>query len=78
MKTYKGSCSAELQSMTVAQKAQNALASAAIPVNIIKMSSSSARRGCSYGIEFACNQQNNVAAVLSASGISVRQWNREE
>ncbi len=77
MNFYKGSCSAELQSMTVAQKAQNALAAAAIPVNIIK-TESSARRGCTYGIEYACSQQNNIAAVLSAAGISVKKWNRED
>jgi len=75
MNSYKGSCSAELQSMTVAQRAQKALASAAIPVSIVKTEPSSARRGCSYGIEFACNQLNNVSHVLSAAGISVKQWN---
>ncbi len=75
MTSYKGSCSAELQSMTMAQKAQKTLAAAAIPVEIIKLSSSSARRGCSYGIEFSCNQKNNVVGVLTAAGLAVKKWN---
>ena len=78
MNSYKRVCSAELQSMTVAHKAQNALAAAAIPTEIIKIGSPSARRGCAYGIEFACSQSNNVAAVLSGAGISVKKWNRAD
>lgn len=72
-----GGCQAELHSLTVAQKAQRALSAAAIPSDIIKTDSSS-RRGCAYGIEFACNQKNNVAATLSAAGISVRRWNTRD
>ena len=75
MNPYKGGCSAELQSMTAAQRAQKVLAAAAIPVNIIKTEVSPARRGCSYSIEFSCGQKNNVAAVLSSAGIAVKKWN---
>lgn len=72
-----GICRAELQSMTVAQRAQRVLAAAAIPVEIIKLDSSR-RKGCSYGIEFNCNQKNNVDTVLSSAGIGVKQWNRAD
>ncbi|MBQ8849989.1 MAG: DUF3343 domain-containing protein [Clostridia bacterium] len=78
MKYYNyGGCQAELQSMTAAQRAQRILASAAIPSDIIKVGSSS-RRGCSYGIEFACNQRNNVEATLLSAGIAVKRWNRTD
>lgn len=71
-------CSAELGSVTYAMKAQQALATAAIPSTVMKTESSSLRRGCSYGIRFSCNQEANVRAVLSAARISVKQWNTEE
>ena len=72
-----GICQAELQSMTVAQKAQRVLAAAAIPAEIIKLDSSR-RKGCSYGIEFACNPKINVNYALSSAGITVKQWNRAD
>ncbi len=75
MKIYKGSCSATLASMTQAMKAQKALAAAAIPSSIIKAEPSSSLHGCSYGIEFSCNQKNNVSSILASSGISVKKWN---
>lgn len=67
-------CSAELQSMTAAQKAQRALTGAAIPSRVVKLDGSR-RRGCTYGVEFACNQKNNVAVILGRVGVSVKKWN---
>ena len=78
MMTYNGNCSATLASMTVALKAQKALAAAAIPSNIIKIERSSSLHGCAYGIEFSCNQKNNVARVLGSAGIAVKKWNTED
>lgn len=78
MKTHNsGTCRATLSSMTQALKAQKALATAAIPVNIVKTDSASSLRGCTYGIEYSCNQSNNVSRVLSSAGISVKKWNTE-
>lgn len=77
-KEYSGRCSAALQSLTVAQKAQNVLAGAAIPSNIIKTEGSAKSRGCSYGLEFSCGQRGNVEKVLANAGISVKQWNRAD
>ena len=71
-------CTATLQSLTAAQKAQKALASAAIRSSIIKTEGSSFTHGCSYGIEFPCNQQNNVARVLSGAGVAVKKWNTRD
>lgn len=75
MNDYNGNCRAELSSVTTALKAQRALSAAAIPSNVIKIESSSSRRGCAYGIEFACNQMNNVRTVLSGAGVAVKKWN---
>lgn len=68
-------CTATLQSLTAAQKAQRALAAAAIRSSIVKIEGTSFTHGCSYGIEFPCNQQKNVARVLSGAGVTVKKWN---
>ena len=76
-----GICFAELGSLTLAMKAQDALAAAAIPVSVEKnekkekTESAASGRGCSYGIRFSCLQENNVRAVLSDARISVKRWN---
>lgn len=68
-------CRAQMRSVTYAQKAQRLLASSAIPSEIVKLDSAQGR-GCSYGIEIPCNQKNNAQSLLSAEGITVKQWNR--
>ncbi len=76
-----GNCFAELGSLTLAMKAQDALAAAAIPASVEKKEkteSTASGRGCSYGIRFSCLQENNVRAVLSAARISVKRWNAED
>ena len=74
--SYKGYlCSAEIGSVTQAMKAQKALASAAIPAEVIKSESSSRSKGCVYGIEISCAQLKNARAVLDAARIPVRAWN---
>ena len=83
MKTQGGGrdCTVSLGSITQAQKAQSALAEAAIPSAVIKLSkseASSSRRGCVYGLRFSCAQQKNVSTVLDHARISVKQWYREE
>jgi len=75
---YKGNCSAELVSETVAIKAQKVLSSYAIPSSIIKVEHPSSRRGCAYGISFDCNQRINVERALKNAGIGVRKWNTED
>ena len=69
-------CSVELGSVTLAMKAQRALAEAAIPSTVIKYERSSGRRGCTYGLSFSCAQENNVRTVLGTSQLAVKQWNR--
>ena len=78
---YGGNCFAELGSLTLAMKAQDALAAAAIPASVEKKEkteSTASGRGCSYGIRFSCLQENNVRAVLSAARVPVKRWNTED
>jgi len=72
MKEFLGGCYALIGSPTLAMKAQSVLATAAIPVNVIKKETP---RGCVHGISFSCSQTNNVKAVLSRERIRVKQWN---
>ena len=71
-------CTATLQSLTAAQRAQRALSAAAIRSSIIKTEGTSFTHGCSYGIEFPCNQQRNVARVLEGAGVAVKRWNTRD
>ena len=52
---------AAIGSMTAAIKAQRTLAASGIASEVISLSPGETRRGCAYGIEFACSQSNNVA-----------------
>ena len=70
-----GVCRAELRSVTLAQKAQRSLSAAAIPTEVVKLEGARGR-GCSFGIEIPCNQCTNAERILSASGITVKLWNR--
>ena len=67
-------CRAIMGSLTNAQKAQKALASAAIPSNINKIDSSETRKGCVWSVNFSCNQLQNVQNVLASAGIHVKEW----
>ncbi len=69
-----GTCTAVIGSMTLAMKAQSVLADAAIRTNIAKISSSEARGGCAYGVDFPCTQSANVKLILSRAGVRVRQY----
>ena len=72
-----GECSAAIGSVTQAQKAQAALAAAAIPSTVVKWEGSSRLRGCVYGVRYSCLQEKNVKTVLAAARIAVKQWNDE-
>ena len=70
--TNHGSCFAVIGSMTQAMKAQSVLANAAIFARVEKADSSMTRRGCAYGVVYACSQEANVREVLRNAGIRVR------
>ena len=74
MTDRKGSCEAELGSMTQAMKAQSVLAAASIRASVTKLSSTKGQTGCVYGLDFPCRQTANVREILTDAGIRVRQY----
>lgn len=74
MEEYLKNCRADIGSLTLALKAQKALANAAIPSTVVKNDSSFGNRGCSYGLGFSCTQEENLKRVLLHEGIRVKKW----
>lgn len=70
----RNTCTASLNSMTLAMKAQSVLARAAIRSEVVKLSAAHARRGCAYGIEFSALQSGNVRTILSGAHINVKNY----
>lgn len=70
-----GGCRAALGPLTLAMRAQRALAAAAIPTTVIKYDSDAREgKGCLYGLAFSCSQRRNIETVLGGERIRVRQW----
>ena len=67
-------CTANIGSMTFAQKAQRALQAQAIQSAVTKISSKNTSRGCSYGVRFPCTQLGNVKIILSKENITVKEF----
>ena len=66
-------CTVSVGSVTYAEKAMRALASAAIYSEIVKLDENRSR-GCVYGLEFPCSQSDNVRAVLRQAGIKTKNF----
>ena len=69
-------CTAVTGSMTMALKAQKALAKQAIRATAVKVSKSSTRTGCVYGIEFDYALTGTVKAILDSAGIEIKEYLR--
>lgn len=67
-------CTAVIGSLTTAMKAQRALTSSAIRATVVKLDSSVTNRGCAYGLEYDCNQDANVRAVMNSQDIKVTRF----
>ena len=67
-------CVAALGSMTAAVKAQRALLASDIAAEVVALAPEETRRGCAYGVEFACDHAGTVRASLHAARISVSQY----
>ncbi len=65
-------CTVTFESMTLATKAQHALAQAAIRARVVKLDSSYAAHGCAWGLEFSCAQEKNVRTILGNARIPVK------
>ena len=69
-------CTAVTGSMTMAMKAQRALAKEAIRATVVKVSKSTSNTGCIYGIEFDISLLGKVRVVLENAGVDVREYLR--
>ena len=69
-------CTAVTGSMTMAMKAQRALAKEAIRATVVKVSRSTDAKGCVYGVEFDCPLLGNVKNSLLNAGVEVREFLR--
>ncbi len=67
-------CIATIPSMNICIKAQRALNENAIFCKIVSIDPKITRRGCAYGIEFACTEEKNVRAILRRAGIRPSQF----
>lgn len=67
-------CIAGLGSVTQAMKAQSILSHEALPTKIIKLDSSISKRGCAYGLEYACLYRKNVTKILDSAGIKFEEF----
>lgn len=68
------SCTAAIGSLTVAMKAHSALSEAGIGGKIVKLDPSMTKRGCAYGIEYACEDHKAVRSAFNAAKISVSSY----
>lgn len=64
-------CTASLNSLTYAIKAQKELAGAGIDARVVKLDPSLSRRGCTYGVEFDCTDGRAVRSTLGGARIPV-------
>lgn len=67
-------CIATIPSMNICIKAQKALAENAIFCRIVSIDPKLTKRGCAYGIEFSCSDEQNVKFILRRAGIRPSQF----
>lgn len=71
---FSPTCIAALGSMTAAIKAQHILLSLGYSADVVALSPEQTRRGCAYGVSFACKVEAEVRRALRAGGVSVSQY----
>lgn len=67
-------CIATIPSMNICIKAQKALTENAIFSKIVSLDPKLTKRGCAYGIEFSCTDEQNVKSILRRAGIRPSQF----
>ena len=71
-------CIASISSLNLSIKAQKSLADARIYCKIVSLDPSLTKRGCAYGIEFACSEERLVKSLLRRAGIFPSQFITKE
>ena len=67
-------CIAAMGSMTATVKAQRVLLDKGIQAEVIALAPEDTRRGCAYGLEFACHLQDETRTALRAARITPSQY----
>ncbi len=67
-------CIATISSLNLSIKAQKALASEKIYSKIVSIDPKLTKKGCAYGIEFACSEERTVRTILHRAGIFPSQF----
>lgn len=67
-------CIAAINSLNKCIKAEKVLSSAGYFCKIISLDPSLTRRGCAYGVEFSCSEENEIRKILRAARIDVTQF----
>ena len=63
-------CIAAMRNMTAAIKGRNALEAAGIRCTIVSLEHTLTKRGCAYGLSFACAYLEKAKSVLSSRRIN--------
>lgn len=75
---YSFCCVAAIGSMTLCIKAQHALLDHGIAARVISLLPRETRRGCAFGVSFACESDVAAHAILRKAGIPVSQFFKRE
>ena len=67
-------CIASLSTLNLSIKAQKLLSNERIYSRIISLDPSPTKRGCAYGIEFACSEERTVKTILRNNGIRASEF----
>ena len=67
-------CIATISSLNLSIKAQKALANEKIYSKIVSLDPKLTKKGCAYGIEFACSEERAVRTILRRVGIFPSQF----
>ena len=67
-------CIATAPSLNIAIKMQKILANNAIFTKIISLDPSMSRKGCAYGVEFPCSEDQSVKEILKRARITPSQF----
>lgn len=71
-------CIASISSLNLSIKAQKALAEERIYARVVSLDPKLTKRGCAYGIEFACSDEHSVRYVLRRAGVHPSQFIKKE
>jgi hypothetical protein len=71
-------CIATIPSLNICIKAQRALAENAIFRKIVSIDPKLTKRGCAYGIEISCTEEQRVRSILRRVGIFPSQFLKNE